>query len=249
MPVEELYNNGVDALNQQRYATANEQFNLVEQNYPYSSWAVNAQLMQGYTPVSAEPLHGGDRHARPLHPAASGASRHRLRLLPARALLLRADRRYPARPEGHAARDEGAAGGGEPFPRQRLRPGRAAEDRPVPATIWPARRWRSAAGIRASISTRPRSAASSAWSTTTRPPTTCPEALHRLTEIYLTLGMRDEARKTAAVLGYNYPGSAVVRGQLQPAAGRRAGERAPRPRRARPSPNRASSPARSASLF
>ena len=34
-----------------------------------------------------------------------------------------------------------------------------------------------------------------------------PEALHRLTEIYLALGMRDEARKTASVLGYNYPGS------------------------------------------
>ena len=33
------------------------------------------------------------------------------------------------------------------------------------------------------------------------------EALHRLTEIYLKLGMKDEARKTAAVLGYNYPGS------------------------------------------
>jgi outer membrane protein assembly factor BamD len=34
-----------------------------------------------------------------------------------------------------------------------------------------------------------------------------PEALHRLTEIYLALGLKDEARKTAAVLGYNYPGS------------------------------------------
>ena len=34
-----------------------------------------------------------------------------------------------------------------------------------------------------------------------------PEALHRLTEIYLVLGLRDEARKTASVLGYNYPGN------------------------------------------
>ena len=34
-----------------------------------------------------------------------------------------------------------------------------------------------------------------------------PEALHRLTEIYLMLGLRDQARKTASVLGYNYPGS------------------------------------------
>lgn len=33
-----------------------------------------------------------------------------------------------------------------------------------------------------------------------------PEALHRLTETYLALGMIDEARAAAAVLGYNYPG-------------------------------------------
>ena len=34
-----------------------------------------------------------------------------------------------------------------------------------------------------------------------------PEALHRLTEIYLLLGLVDQAKKTAAVLGHNYPGS------------------------------------------
>ena len=34
-----------------------------------------------------------------------------------------------------------------------------------------------------------------------------PEALHRLTEIYLTLGLTEEARRTASVLGHNFPGS------------------------------------------
>ena len=34
-----------------------------------------------------------------------------------------------------------------------------------------------------------------------------PEALHRLTECYLALGVVDEAKTAAAVLGYNYPGS------------------------------------------
>ena len=33
------------------------------------------------------------------------------------------------------------------------------------------------------------------------------EALHRLVESYLALGVTDEAQSTAAVLGYNYPGS------------------------------------------
>ncbi len=52
-----------------------------------------------------------------------------------------------------------------------------------------------------------------------------PEALHRLTECYLALGVREEAQNAAAVLGYNFPGSpwyerayALLQGrQLQPA--------------------------------
>ncbi|MEX0645259.1 MAG: outer membrane protein assembly factor BamD, partial [Parvularculaceae bacterium] len=35
-----------------------------------------------------------------------------------------------------------------------------------------------------------------------------PEALHRLVEAYLQLGLIDEARAAAAVLGYNFPGTA-----------------------------------------
>lgn len=38
-----------------------------------------------------------------------------------------------------------------------------------------------------------------------------PEALHRLTECYLSLGMTEEARRTAAVLGYNFPDSSWYR--------------------------------------
>ncbi|WP_375283886.1 outer membrane protein assembly factor BamD, partial [Marinicauda pacifica] len=34
-----------------------------------------------------------------------------------------------------------------------------------------------------------------------------PEALHRLVESYVALGVDTEARQVAAVLGYNYPGS------------------------------------------
>jgi outer membrane protein assembly factor BamD len=34
-----------------------------------------------------------------------------------------------------------------------------------------------------------------------------PEALHRMTESYTALGLTDEARRVAAVLGHNYPSS------------------------------------------
>ena len=52
-----------------------------------------------------------------------------------------------------------------------------------------------------------------------------PEALLRLTEAYLSLGVREEAQQAAAVLGYNYLGSdwyrdayAIVEGKPMPAA-------------------------------
>lgn len=38
-----------------------------------------------------------------------------------------------------------------------------------------------------------------------------PEALYRLVEAYLTLGLFDEAKKNGAVLGFNYPGDAWYR--------------------------------------
>jgi outer membrane protein assembly factor BamD len=34
-----------------------------------------------------------------------------------------------------------------------------------------------------------------------------PEALHREVEIYVSLGLKEDAKRTAAVLGYNFPGS------------------------------------------
>ncbi|MBI1309312.1 MAG: outer membrane protein assembly factor BamD [Proteobacteria bacterium] len=37
--------------------------------------------------------------------------------------------------------------------------------------------------------------------------TQTPEALYRMTESYLALGVTDEATRAAAILGYNYPGS------------------------------------------
>ena len=52
-----------------------------------------------------------------------------------------------------------------------------------------------------------------------------PEALHRLVEMYLRLGLKQEAQKYAAVLGYNYPGSewyqfsyAMLGGDVNPEA-------------------------------
>ena len=47
-PVEQLYNEGVDALATERYATAARAFDEVERQHPYSTWATKAQLMAAY---------------------------------------------------------------------------------------------------------------------------------------------------------------------------------------------------------
>ena len=64
-----------------------------------------------------------------------------------------------------------------------------------------------------------------------------PEALERLVECDLALGLTDEAKENAAVLGYNYPGSqwysdayALVTGSGVPAPAARAGSPAGRRR-------------------
>jgi outer membrane protein assembly factor BamD len=145
-PVEQLYNNGVDALHDKRYTTAIAQFDALQQNYPYSTWAANAQLMEGYTLYLenkyTEAIGSLDRFIQ-LHPSHRDI---------AYAYYLRALSYYEQIDD--IQRDQ------------------AGTDQ---ATTSPARRWRSGAGMSGRTSTPRRSGASSASWTTTRPPTTCPK--------------------------------------------------------------------------
>ena len=53
------------------------------------------------------------------------------------------------------------------------------------------------------------------WSTSIQTSSHTPEALERLVECNLALGLPDEARKNAAVLGKNYPGTYWYRQSLR----------------------------------
>ncbi len=205
-PVEQLYNNGIDALNDKRYATATDQFDAVEQNYPYSTWAVSAQLMQGYTQYLqnhyTEALGTLDRFIQ-LHPAHRDiAYAYYLRALcyyeqiadiqrdqkgtqAAMNALQEVVNRFPDSAYARDARlkidlcTDHLAG-------KEMEIGRWYENQHL---------------YEAAIGRFQRVVDD--YQTTNH----VPEALHRLTEIYLVLGLRDQAKKTAAVLGYNYPGS------------------------------------------
>jgi outer membrane protein assembly factor BamD len=188
-PVEDLYNNGVDALNAQRYETATDQFNLVEQNYPYSSWAVNAQLMQGYTQY-LHPTHRDIAYAYYLralcyYEQIADIQRDQRGTEQAMNALQEVVNRFPdsayardARLKIDLCRDHLAG--------KEMEIGRWYESQHL---------------YEAAIGRFQRVVDD--YQTTNH----VPEALHRLTEVYLKLGLKDEAKKTAAVLGYNYPGS------------------------------------------
>ena len=71
-PVETIYNEAADALEDRQYARAVALFDEVERQHPYSSWAVNAKLMAAYAEYMrsnyTEAIGALDRFIR-LHPA------------------------------------------------------------------------------------------------------------------------------------------------------------------------------------
>ena len=206
IPVEETYNRGVDALNAQRYATASTEFDQVEQYYPYSSWAVNSQLMQGYAQylqdhytdaigtldrfIQLHPAHRDIAYAYYLralcfYEQIADVQRDQKGTAEAMTALQEVTNRFPdsaygrdARLKIDLARDHLAG--------HEMEVGRYYEDQHLYA---------------AALGRFQRVVDD--FQTTNH----VPEALHRLTEIYLILGLPDQARRTAAVLGHNYPGS------------------------------------------
>ena len=206
IPPEQIYNNGVDALGAQRFVAANTQFDAVEQYYPYSSWAVNAQLMQGYTQYEqnhyTEAIGTLDRFIQ-LHPAHRDiAYAYYLRALSyyeqiadiqrdqkGTELAMNALQEVVNRfPDSAYARDS------------RLKIDLARDH--LAGKEMEVGRWYERQHLYGAAIGRFQRVVDD-YQTTNH----VPEALHRLTEIYLLLGLRDQAKKTAAVLGYNYPGN------------------------------------------
>jgi outer membrane protein assembly factor BamD len=203
---EALYAAGMDSLKQERYADAQGLFDAVEREHPYSTWATGATLMSAYSDYQrnryTEAIGGLNRFIQ-LHPGHRDiAYAYYLRALcyyeqivdsqrdqkgteTALAQLQEVVNRFPdssyardAALKIDLARDHLAG--------REMEIGRFYQSRNLPqAAIGRFRR------------------VIEQYQTTNH----VPEALHRLTEIYLSLGLVDEARKTASVLGHNYPGS------------------------------------------
>jgi outer membrane protein assembly factor BamD len=206
VPVEELYNRGVDSMNAKKYVAASKQFDLVEQNYPYASWAVNAQLMQGYAQYLQEHYTDAigtlDRFIQ-LHPSHRDiAYAYYLRALSYYEQISDIQRDQRATQQAIGALQEVI----NRFPdsayaRDAKLKVDLCRDHLAGKEMEIGRYYERQHLYTAAINRFQRVVDD--YQTTNH----VAEALHRLTEIYLKLGLVDQARKTASVLGYNYPGS------------------------------------------
>jgi outer membrane protein assembly factor BamD len=210
MPVEQLYNNGVDALHDKRYDTAIAQFEALQQNYPYSTWAANAQLMEGYTLYLqnkyTEAIGSLDRFIQ-LHPTHRDiAYAYYLRALSYYEQISDVQRDQQGTEQAMTALQEVVT---------RFPDSAYARDARLKIDLcrdhlagkeMEIGRWYQSQNLNTAAIGRFQRVVND-YQTTNH----VPEALSRLTEIYLQLGMKDEARRTAAVLGYNYPGNSWYR--------------------------------------
>ena len=205
-PVEELYNEALDFLKQKLYVSATNSFDEVERQHPYSTWATKAQIMAAYTYYLAnrydEEILALDRFIQ-LHPSNRDvAYAHYLKGLSyyeqisdvARdqkitELAMASFRELVTRfPKSKYARDAKV--------KIDLTFDHLAGKEMEVGRYYHTQRQYLAAINRFHV-------VIDEYQTTTH----TPEALLRLTEAYLALGLTEEARKTAAVLGHNFPGS------------------------------------------
>ena len=204
--VEALYNNAMDNLESGWHETAAELFDELERQHPYSAWATKAQLMSAYSNYQRgaydKAIIGLDRFIE-LHPGhrdvgyayylkslsyyeqISDVGRDQKMTRLALTSLRDIVRRFPGTTFARDARIK-----------LDLTLDHLAGKEMEIGRYYMKRREYLAAINRFRVVIEQ-------YQTTTH----VPEALHRVTESYLALGISDEAQMATAVLGYNYPGS------------------------------------------
>ncbi len=206
MSAEDLYNSGVDLVRARKWQDAAARFELVQQNYPYSPWASDSQLLEGYSYYQDDDYTnaiGQLDHYIQLHPANDNTpyayylralcyyeqiadiQRDQRGTVLAMAQLQEVVNRYPD----------------TPYARDAALKIDLCRDHLAGKEMLIGRYYERQHFYEAAINRYQRVVQD--FQTTNH----VAEALERLTECYLKLGLVDEARRSASVLGYNYPGS------------------------------------------
>lgn len=205
-PVDDLYNKAMDDMAAENYKDAAKAFEDVESQHPYSVWATKSQIMATYALYEDgdydRAIIAADRFIR-LHPGnrdvayayylkaicyyiqITDVGRDQKITLQAAAALEDVLRRFP---DSKYARDAKLK---LDFTRDHL----AGKEMAIGRYYLQRGQYLAAMNRFKRVITD--------YQTTTD----VPEALERLVECDLALGLADEAKRNAAVLGYNYPGS------------------------------------------
>lgn len=205
-PVETIYANAFETMDRGQHRLAAAQFDEVERQHPYSEWARRAMLMAAFANYQANnyeeaisdaqrfiSLHPGNRSAPYAYYLVAisyfeqivDVGRDQATTRQALEALEQVVRRYPQSRYATDAR----------LKIDMTRDHLAGKEMDVGR--WYLRRHYHLAGIN-----RFRTVIEE-YGTTSH----VPEALHRLVEAYVALGVDHEAREIASVLGYNFPGS------------------------------------------
>lgn len=204
--VEELYNQAMDQLLAGSAAEAAKNFDEVERQHPYSVWARKAQLMAAYAYYQVneydEAILAAERFLQ-LHPGNKDAPyAHYLIAISYYEQIADVGRDQKITQQALKALDDVVDRyPGSEYARDARLKIDLASDHLAGKEMEIGRYYLKRAEYAAAIN-RFRSVIEG-YQTTTH----VPEALHRLTEAYLALGVTSEAQTAAAVLGYNYPGS------------------------------------------
>jgi outer membrane protein assembly factor BamD len=209
-----LYNDGITQLNSGNFKTATKKFGEVERRYPYSRWATKSLLMQGYANYRARSyddatnalkrfisLHPGHRDTPYAYYLVALSEYEQIGIVErdqsqterAYEALTEVERRFPDSKYAPDARKKAL------LARDRL----AAKEMEV------GRYYLNRSSHLAAINRFKRVVTE--FQTTSH----TPEALYRLTESYMAMGVTSEAQTAAAVLGHNFPKSTWYRDAYQ----------------------------------
>ncbi|OAN55262.1 transporter [Paramagnetospirillum marisnigri] len=223
-PVEELYNSAMDMIDQGEYYKAAQAFDEVDRQHPYSVWATKAQLMGAYALYERNKyddaiinldrfiqLHPGNRDVAYayylkglcFYEQITDVARDQKMTEQAMKTLQEVVDRFPTSTFARDAK----------LKIDLARDHMAGKEMSVGRYYLTTKQYLAALNRFKTVAEQ--------FQTTSH----VPEALHRMVEVYVILGLDGEAARTAAVLGHNFPGSEwytdtyaiVEHGDLDPA--------------------------------
>lgn len=207
-PVELLYNTGYERLQRHRWSDAVDYFQEVERQHPYSEWSRRAILMQVYAYYQNgnydESIAAADRFIALFPGSPSAAYAYYMRATCHFEQIVDVGRdQAEAQQALDGLKDVARRYPGSSYATDATVKIDMVNDQLAGKEMSIGRYYQRANQPLAAIGRYKTVIDNEAYQRTSH----TPEALYRLVEVYLQLGLKDEAERNGAVLGYNYPGS------------------------------------------